>query len=366
MDRENDFTEIDWEVKRCRTKKSRRMIESNCTTFFSEEEYLGGSMRRIAVLTSGGDAPGMNAAIRAVVRTGIDGGAEVFGIRKGYQGLLTGNLFQMGARDVGGIMQRGGTMLGSARCLEFKTEAGRRKGLRTLNQNGIEGLVVIGGNGSQTGSYEISKLGFPVVGVASTIDNDLYGSDITIGVDTALNIALEAVDRLKTTASSHQRAFLIEVMGRDCGYLALMTGIAGGAEAVVIPEYETTPQQVVEIIESAYERGKSHAMIVVAEGAEHDAAELAAYCEENHAKIGFKLRSTTLGHVQRGGDPSAYDRILASRLGLAAAKRLLKGEYGTLTGWIDGSIASTPLDEVVANQKTLDPELIELARILDK
>ena len=322
-------------------------------------------MRRIAVLTSGGDAPGMNAAIRAVVRTGIEGGAEVFGVRKGYQGLVDGSLFQIGVRDVGGIIQRGGTMLGSARCLEFKTEAGRKKGLRTLNQNGIEGLVVIGGNGSQTGSNEISKLGFPVVGVASTIDNDLYGSDITIGVDTALNIALEAVDRLKTTASSHQRAFLIEVMGRDCGYLALMTGIAGGAEAVVIPEYETTPQEVVDIIESAYERGKSHAIIVVAEGAQHNAAELAAYCEKNRDKLGFKLRSTTLGHVQRGGDPSAYDRILASRLGAAAARRLLQGEHGVLTGWIGGAIASTPLAEVVKNKKPLSEEAIELARVLD-
>jgi len=322
-------------------------------------------MRRIAVLTSGGDAPGMNAAIRAVVRTGIEGGAEVFGVRNGYQGLVTGNLFQMGARDVGGIMQRGGTVLGSARCLEFKTEAGRKKGLRTLNQNGIDGLVVIGGNGSQTGSNEVRKLGFPVVGVASTIDNDLYGSDITIGVDTALNIALEAVDRLKTTASSHQRAFLLEVMGRDCGYLALMTGIAGGAEAVVIPEIETKPEEVVEIIQSAYERGKSHAIIVVAEGAEHNAAELQQYCADNKEDLGFKLRSTTLGHVQRGGDPSAYDRILASRLGASAVRRLMDGEHGVLTGWLGYEVGSTPLEEVVANTKPLSEELIELARVLD-
>lgn len=322
-------------------------------------------MKRIAVLTSGGDAPGMNAAIRAVVRTGIESGLEVFGIRNGYKGLVTGNIVPLGARDVGGIMQRGGTMLGSARCLEFKTPAGRNEGLRSLNQNGIEGLVVIGGNGSQTGSYELSKLGFPVVGVASTIDNDLYGSDITIGVDTALNIALEAIDRLKTTASSHQRAFLIEVMGRDCGYLALMAGIAGGAEAVVIPEVETTPEEVVEIISSAYERGKAHAIIVVAEGAQHNAAELAAYCEENREKLGFKLRATTLGHVQRGGDPSAYDRILASRLGAAAAKRLIGGDAGVLTGWIKGSIAYTPFDVVVSNHKPLDQEAIELARVLD-
>lgn len=322
-------------------------------------------MRRIAVLTSGGDAPGMNAAIRAVVRTGIEGGVEVLGVRNGYHGLVNDNFFQMGARNVGGIIQRGGTILGSARCLEFKTEAGRKKGLRCLNQHGIDGLVVIGGNGSQTGSNEIAKLGFPVVGVASTIDNDLYGSDITIGVDTALNIALEAVDRLKTTASSHQRAFLVEVMGRDCGYLALMTGIAGGAEAVVIPEIETKPEEIGEIIESAYERGKSHAIIVVAEGAKYNAAKLAAYFEENYEDLGFKLRSTTLGHVQRGGDPSAYDRILASRLGAAAATCLIGGEHGVLTGWINGAIATTPLAEVVAHKKTLDMELFELARLLD-
>ncbi len=200
-------------------------------------------MKRIGVLTSGGDAPGMNAAIRAVVRTGVAKGWEVWGVRGGYQGLITGKVLPLGARDVGGIMQRGGTILGSARAPEFKTEEGQLKALRTLNEQGIEALVVIGGNGSQTGTGALHKLGFPVVGVASTIDNDLYGSDTTIGVDTALNIALEAIDRLKTTASSLQRAFLLEVMGRDCGYLALMSAIAGGAEACLIPEVETDPEE---------------------------------------------------------------------------------------------------------------------------
>jgi 6-phosphofructokinase 1 len=207
-------------------------------------QYGGGDMDRIAVLTSGGDAPGMNAAIRAVVRTALDKGVDVFGVRNGYEGLIDGKIIPMGARDVGGIIQRGGTILGSARSQEFKTEKGQIKAIRTLNQFGIQGLVIIGGNGSQTGAYALSKMGFPVVGVASTIDNDLYGSEITIGVDTALNIALEAIDRLKITASSHQRAFLLEVMGRDCGYLALMASIAGGAEMVVIPEVETTPETV--------------------------------------------------------------------------------------------------------------------------
>ena len=201
-------------------------------------------MKRVAVLTSGGDAPGMNAAIRAVVRCGVAKGWEMFGVKNGYAGLISGIISKMGTRDVGGIIQKGGTILGSARCEEFKTDEGRRKGIRILRQMGIDALVVIGGNGSQTGSYEIHKLGFPVVGIASTIDNDLYGSEMTIGVDTALNIALEAIDRLKTTATSHQRAFLIEVMGRNCGYLALMSGIAGGAEYTLLPEVETDPEEV--------------------------------------------------------------------------------------------------------------------------
>src|SRR5512133_1056014 len=201
-------------------------------------------MKRIAVLTSGGDAPGMNAAIRAVVRTGIGHGMEVMGVQQGYAGLVEGHLTPLSARDVGGIIQRGGTFLGSARCAEFRTEEGRNKALCSLEDWGVQGLVVIGGNGSQTGAHELSKAGFPVVGVASTIDNDLVGSDITIGVDTALNTALEAIDRIKDTASSHHRAFVVEVMGRDSGYLALMAGIAGGAEMVVIPEVKTTPDEV--------------------------------------------------------------------------------------------------------------------------
>src|SRR5512137_2695912 len=217
-------------------------------------------MRRIAVLTSGGDAPGMNAAIRAVVRTGIGRGWEVFGVRHGYAGLIGGDMTALSARDVGGILQKGGTVLGSARSAEFETVPGREKAIRNLNIQGVEALVVIGGNGSQTGAHCLSQMGFPVVGVASTIDNDLVGSDITIGVDTALNIALEAIDRLKTTASSHQRAFLVEVMGRNCGYLALMAGIAGGAEAVVIPEAEIDPDVIAADVHGAYDRGKAHAL----------------------------------------------------------------------------------------------------------
>jgi 6-phosphofructokinase 1 len=323
-------------------------------------------MKRIAVLTSGGDAPGMNAAIRAVVRTGIEKGSEVFGVQHGYAGLIAGNLVPMGPRDVGGIMHRGGTILGSARCPEFKTEDGRFKAIRQLNQKAIDGLVVIGGNGSQTGSNALAAAGFPVVGVASTIDNDLYGSEITIGVDTALNIALETIDRLKVTASSHQRAMLVEVMGRDCGYLALMAGIAGGAEAVVIPEQETQPEEVAQEIWRAYERGKPHAIVVVAEGAKPNAQGLAQYVKEQRARLGFELRVTILGYVQRGGTPTFADRMLASRLGAAAVEQLCAGKHGVLVGIEKSEIITTPLSEVVAKRKAIDPKLLELARVLAK
>jgi 6-phosphofructokinase 1 len=319
-------------------------------------------MKRIGVLTSGGDAPGMNAAIRAVARGAQERGAEVLGIRRGYAGLLAGDAVPLGSRDVGGIMQRGGTMLGSARCPEFMEEAGRAEALRHLRQLGIEGLVIIGGNGSQAGAHALSRMGMAVVGVASTIDNDLYGSDITIGVDTALNIALEAIDRLKTTASSHQRAFLVEVMGRDCGYLALMAGLAGGAEAVVIPEMETEPEGLAREIRDAYERGKVHALVVVAEGARYDGAALVEYFKQHQARLGFELRLTTLGHVQRGGIPCASDRLLATRLGAAAANRLLDGEHGILVGQRAGEVATTPLADVVGRRKPLDLSLLELAR----
>ena len=233
-------------------------------------------MKRIAVLTSGGDAPGMNAAIRAVVRSGIAQGWEVCGVRQGFAGLIGGKIALLGARDVGGIISRGGTVLGSARCPEFRTEEGREAALRGLAARGIEALVVIGGNGSQAGAHFLAAAGFPTVGVASTIDNDLHGSEITIGADTALNIALEAIDRLKVTAASLPRAFLVEVMGRDCGYLALMAGLAGGADAIVIPERELAPEAVAAEITAAYERGKAHALVVVAEGARYNADRLAA------------------------------------------------------------------------------------------
>ena len=321
-------------------------------------------MKRIAVLTSGGDAPGMNAAIRAVVRTGIDKGWEVFGVRHGYAGLIAGDMLPLSARDVSGVIQAGGTMLGSARSPEFKTEEGRRKAIRGLSERGVEAAVVIGGNGSQTGSQALCQMGFPVVGVASTIDNDLYGSETCIGVDTALNIALEAIDRLKVTASSHQRAFLVEVMGRGCGYLALMAAIAGGAEAVVIPEVDTDPEEIAADLRCGYERGKSHALVVVAEGAEYNATGLASYFQEHKERLGFELRVSTLGHIQRGGAPGAFDRLLATRLAAGAVEELERGRSGVLMGLIHGEIVATPLDEVAGNKKALDLSLLDLAKVL--
>lgn len=323
-------------------------------------------MKRIAVLTSGGDAPGMNAAIRAVVRASVYRGWEAFGVRNGYSGLISGSLIPMGARDTSGIIQQGGTILGSARCPEFKTQEGRLRALRSLNQSRIDALVVIGGNGSQTGAHALAEMGFSVVGVASTIDNDLPGTEITIGVDTALNVALEAIDRLKVTASSHQRAFLVEVMGRNHGYLALMAGIAGGAEAVVIPEVETNPEALAAELVAAYGRGKAHAIIVVAEGASYNAERLAQYFKAHEEQLGFDLRITKIGHVQRGGEPLAFDRNLATRFGAHAVECVERGEFGVLVGLKKGDIATTSLAEVVARPKSLDMALVELANMLAK
>ena len=323
-------------------------------------------MRRIAVLTSGGDAPGMNAAIRAVVRAAIAQEWEVLGVQRGYSGLIAGDFVELPARGVGNIMQLGGTMLGSARCPEFRTEEGRKQALDQLGNRGVDALVVIGGNGSQTGAHALAQAGFQVVGVASTIDNDLYGSEMTIGVDTALNIALEAIDRLKVTATSHQRAFLVEVMGRDCGYLALMAAVAGGAELAVIPEVETDPEAVASELRDAADRGKLHALVVVAEGAHYNAQRLVEYFKEHRQRIGFDIRATILGHVQRGGTPGAFDRLLATRLGVGAVAHLLRGEHGVLIGLLRSRVTATPLSEVVANKKPLDLRLFDLVHILSR
>ena len=322
------------------------------------------NMKRIAVLTSGGDAPGMNAAIRAVTRAGIDGGFEILGVREGFRGLIDGKFISLEARSVGGILTIGGTMLGSARCPEFKDESKQRDAVRQLKNNDVSGLIVIGGNGSQAGAAALSNLGFPVVGIASTIDNDLYGSEMTIGVDTALNIALESIDRLRVTALSDRRAFFVEVMGRDCGYLALHCGVVGGAEAVVIPEAEISPETVAEELRSARDRGKRHAIVVVAEGSKYNATRLVDYFKQHSEQLGYEARATVLGHVQRGGAPSAFDRMLATRFGAAAIDQFSKGKHGVLVGLLHGKIKATLFSEVIKNKKPLDVGLLELARVL--
>jgi 6-phosphofructokinase 1 len=321
-------------------------------------------MKSIAVLTSGGDAPGMNAAIRAIVRTGVARGLNVWGVYQGYSGLIEGNFKRLGARDVGSIIQRGGTVLGSARCAEFQTEEGRELAIRRLHGAGIDGLIVIGGNGSQTGSHALHQMGYPVVGVASTIDNDLFGSDVTIGVDTALNVALNAIDNLKVTASSHRRALLVEVMGRKCGYLALMCGIAGGAEAIVLPEIEVIPEQLAEKIQDAYERGKPHAIVVVAEGAKYNAEGLCKEFQKKNLLLGYQFRSTVLGYVQRGATPTCADRLLGTRLGSAAVEQIVAGNMGVLVGTSGREVITTLLDDVVQGHKPLDPWFLSAADML--
>jgi 6-phosphofructokinase 1 len=321
-------------------------------------------MKRLAVLTSGGDAPGMNAAVRAVTRAALARGWEVCGVRNGYAGLLADAIVPLAARDVGGIVQRGGTFLGSARCPEFAQAAGRAQALRNLAARRIEALVVVGGNGSQTGAASLAGEGFAAVGVPSTIDNDLYGTDVSIGADTAINVTLEAIDRLRTTASSHQRAFVVETMGRDCGYIALMAGIAGGAEVIAIPEREVLAPEIAERLRAAYRRGKTHALVVVAEGAKHGVHDLLQHFEGLGEGIGFELRLTRLGHVVRGGVPSSFDRVLATRLGAAAVDCLAEGGAGVLVGDVRGAILRTPLAEIAGRTRPADTTLLDLARVL--
>ena len=321
-------------------------------------------MRRIAVLTSGGDAPGMNAAVRAVVRSALERAWEPLGVIRGFDGLRAGAFRPLGDRAVGGIVQRGGTILGSARCPQMLTEDGQVAAVRALAAAEIDALVVIGGNGSQAGAHALARRGLRVVGVASTIDNDLLGCDVSIGATTALDFAIEAIDRLKDTASSLHRAFLVEVMGRSCGYLALMAAIAGGAEAVAIPEIASSAAGVAELVRGAYRRGKAHAIVVVAEGVPGGGRALADQLIAMHADVGFDVKLTTLGHVQRGGGPNAFDRLLASRTGAGAVDALAAGRHGVLVGMAGGVLHETPLGEVASRVKPIDPTLFELARVL--
>jgi 6-phosphofructokinase 1 len=288
----------------------------------------------------------------------------MFGVRRGYAGLIAGEFIHLGPREVGGIIHQAGTMLETSRCEEFKNDAGQRAAVQQLHDHDISNLVVIGGNGSQAGSFALASRGIRVIGIASTIDNDLFGTDVSIGTTTALGTALDAIDCLRVTAASHERAFLVEVMGRRCGYLAASAAIAGGAEAVIIPEADTPPEELVRQLSASRARGKKHAIVVVAEGAKYDADTLVRYFELHAAKIGIQLRITRLGHVQRGGIPSAFDRILASRLGAAAIDLIGRGQFGCLVGMQRGEIIQTALSEVAGHSRPLDPNLLELARAL--
>lgn len=321
-------------------------------------------MKRIALMTSGGDAPGMNAAIRAVVRAGLENDVEVYGVRQAYAGLLSGDMNLLTSRDVSGILQRGGTILQTARNEEFKTPAGQKKALRRLNEKGIEGMIVVGGDGSLRGAMALHRMGIPVVGVPASIDNDIWGTDTSIGVDTALNTILDALDRLRDTATSHNRGFIIEVMGRNCGYLALMGGILGGAEVVITPEDAPTMEEVASMMEDAYVRGKSHAIAVIAEGAPYKATDLTDYL--NTHDTGFEIRITILGHTQRGGSPTAFDRLLATRLGVTAVQRLLDGQSGMMVALQGRELINRPLDEVTTKTRDITKSYFEMQHMLSR
>jgi len=322
-------------------------------------------MKRIGVFTSGGDAPGMNACVRAVVRGAVYHGIEVYGIRRGYSGMIAGDVYKMDSHSVSNIIQRGGTILKSARSKEFMTPEGRKKAYDNLMGLGIEGLVAIGGNGTFTGAMIFgNEYGIPTVGAPGTIDNDLYGTDYTIGFDTAVNTALDAIDRIRDTASSHDRIFFIEVMGRDSGYIAVQSGIAGGAELVMVPEVLTPISEVVETLKQGWSRSKSSSIIIVAEGDEEGSAVEVAEKIKAQVDEDADIRVTTLGHTQRGGPPSAYDRILASRLGLGALEGLIAGQKNVMAGIINNDLVYTPFEDTIRLPKPINEDLLRMVKIL--
>lgn len=319
-------------------------------------------MKTIAVLTSGGDAPGMNAAIRAVVRTAIDKGLKVKGIQRGYSGLINGEIFDMDRHSVSDIIQRGGTILRTARCKEFLKEEVREKAANVLKVFGIDSLVVIGGNGSFMGAQKLSKLGVKTVGLPGTIDNDLSYTDYTIGFDTTLNTVLDAINKLRDTSTSHERVSIVEVMGRDCGDIALFSGIAGGAESVILPEKGYDFNELCKNILEGKLRGKMHNLIILAEGV-GGAAELAKKVEE---ATGIETRATILGHIQRGGSPSAFDRMLASKMGVKAVEVLLEGKTSRVIGIREGKIIDQDIDEALEVPRKFDDKLYDIANMLSK
>jgi len=319
-------------------------------------------MKRIAILTSGGDAPGMNPCVRAIVYEAEEKGIEILAFKRGFKGLLDNDFSLMGVKDTSGIIQRGGTILLSARCEDFKYEEAQKEALKNLIDNNCDGLIVIGGDGSLRGAVAIADRGVNVVGIPASIDNDIYGTDMALGVDTALNNIVDVIDKIKDTASSHERTFIIEVMGRGSGYLALISAIATGAEAAIIPEVEYDLEKIAERILERYKRHKTANIIVVAEGA------------STGYQVGRKLskianiisKITVLGHLQRGGSPTPFDRLLGSRLGSAAVNALLEGKSNVMIGIVKGDVVTTPLDEVLSKRKDFDENLIKLAKTLGK
>jgi len=320
-------------------------------------------MKKIGVLTSGGDAPGMNACIRAVVRCGVSHKTDVVGIRRGYCGILEEDFAKLGNRSVSNIIQRGGTILETARCEEMKTEGGTRKANEILQREGIEGLITIGGDGTFRGATALAEAGnVKVIGIPGTIDNDVYGTDYTIGFDTAINTALDAIDKIRDTAGSLQRPFFVEVMGKSRGFIALEVGIAGGAENILIPEVETKIEQLSLDIRRSFKRGKKSSIVIVAEG--DDAGGAFSIAHQVWEKLRLEYRICVLGHVQRGGSPTARDRVLATKLGAAAVDALVKGMSGYMVGESKGEIAYTSLRETWERSKELDSDLLRLVKVL--
>ncbi|MFH1322050.1 MAG: 6-phosphofructokinase [Bacteroidota bacterium] len=322
-------------------------------------------MKRIAVFTSGGDAPGMNACIRAVVRAGIYHGLEVFGIYNGYNGMIEGDFIKMESHSVSNIIQRGGTILKTARSEQFRNADGMQKAKEQLNNKGIDAVVAIGGDGTFKGADEFSrKFDIPFVGIPATIDNDMYGTDYTIGYDTAVNTVMEAVDRIRDTADAHNRLFIVEVMGRDAGFIALRSGIASGSEAILIPETETHIDQLVKLLQQGWSRKKSSSIIIVAEGDDAGGAfEVAGKVKEKFNE--YDVRVSILGHIQRGGSPTCMDRVLASMLGIAAVKALLEGKTNIMIGIVNkDQIIYTPFNKAVKHHKEINKNLLKMVEIL--
>lgn len=317
-------------------------------------------MKRIAVLTSGGDAPGMNAAIRAIVRKAIYHEIEVYGVYNGYQGLIEGNIKEMTLGSVGDVIHRGGTILLSARCEAFTTDEGQWTAIDQLKKYQIDGLVVIGGDGSICGAQKLTEKNVPCIGVPATIDNDIVGTDFTIGFDTALNTVIEAIDKVRDTATSHERTYIIEVMGRDAGDLALWAGLADGAESILIPEYNESFEAVIKRLKRGHERGKKHSIIVLAEGVGNGFD----YGKRIQQATNMETRVTVLGYIQRGGTPSAADRVLASRLGAKAVDLLRKGKYGRMVGLQNNTIVEHPILEVMKKQSSFNEAMYELSKEL--